>query len=300
MTRTVRALVLLSTLLSVGSLAPPLRRALKVAKPLVVELQVDEPDKAWKLDVEELSERLRTAGASALVAPSELLATVLAEQGRSKGGFPGPVPVLCMANIDDEWSATLDAAKDAGAAGLAVRCAEADHADALGALLEASETAGLECLVIAGADAVVSAAQTGGASAIACAYEGAVPPEASSSSSAVVLGGWDGEESTLARLRADGFDRGLYLIDGCGGDVAAGAAYCESRVKLSRSSASKEWGGSMFASTSADTAPPGVRNPRLWAQAQRQAREIQYESAKSRDLPPPKLGRNSVLGGGGK
>jgi hypothetical protein len=53
----------------------------------------------------------------------------------------------------------------------------------------------------------------------------------------------------------------------------------------------QEWGGSMFASTNADVAPPGVRNPRMWAQSQRQAREIMHESAKSRDLPPPKLVR---------
>ena len=51
----------------------------------------------------------------------------------------------------------------------------------------------------------------------------------------------------------------------------------------------------MFASTSSDVAPPAVRNPRMWQQSQRQAREIMHESAKSRGLAPPKIKRNTVL-----
>ena len=51
----------------------------------------------------------------------------------------------------------------------------------------------------------------------------------------------------------------------------------------------------MFAATNADAAPPSVRNPRAWAQSQRQAREIMHESASSRGLPPPKIKRNTVL-----
>ena len=88
---------------------------------------------------------------------------------------------------------------------------------------------------------------------------------------------------------------GVRFSRNAGGDVAAGAAYCESRVRAHRSKASKEWGGSMFASTSSDVAPPAVRNPRMWQQSQRQAREIMHESAKSRGLAPPKIKRNTVL-----
>ena len=72
--------------------------------------------------------------------------------------------------------------------------------------------------------------------------------------------------------------------------------WCESRVKLFRSKASRQWGGSMFGATSQDSTP-AQRNPRLWAQSQRQAREMMDHSARSRELPPPKLKRNTVLGG---
>ena len=34
---------------------------------------------------------------------------------------------------------------------------------------------------------------------------------------------------------------------------------------------------------------PEKRNPRMWAQSKRQAKEIMHESAASRGLPPPKL-----------
>ena len=52
----------------------------------------------------------------------------------------------------------------------------------------------------------------------------------------------------------------------------------------------------MFGATSQDSTP-AQRNPRLWAQSQRQAREMMDHSARSRELPPPKLKRNTVLGG---
>ena len=38
-----------------------------------------------------------------------------------------------------------------------------------------------------------------------------------------------------------------------------------------------------------ENAPPEQRNPRMWAQSKRQAREVMHESARSRGLPPPKL-----------
>jgi len=38
-----------------------------------------------------------------------------------------------------------------------------------------------------------------------------------------------------------------------------------------------------------ENASPEQRNPRMWAQSKRQAREVMHESARSRGLPPPKL-----------
>ena len=126
----------------------------------------------------------------------------------------------------------------------------------------------------------------------AISFEGAAPVHVVGDSAA--LGAWDGEDETLPELRGAGFGA-MLLLDGCRGDLAANAAWCESRVRTFRSKASSQWGGSMFASTSSDVAPPSVRNPRAWAQSQRQAREMMHESAASRGLPPPKLKRNTVL-----
>ena len=102
-----------------------------------------------------------------------------------------------------------------------------------------------------------------------------------------------GDDDELYALREAGFEA-LLLVDGCVGDIGANAGWCESRVKLFRSKASRQWGGSMFGATS-DDSTPAQRNPRLWAQSQRQAREMMVESARSRDLPAPKLKRNTVL-----
>lgn len=279
----------------VGSLAP-LRRALMISKPIVVEIKIDEPESVLHLDVEDLSARLRYAGAAALVAPSQLVKLVTEEQGVARGDFPGPLPVLCEVNLcqHDNIASFVNFAQDmasAGAAGIAVHCMGAADADLLCRLLEIASAAGLESLVLAGTEKAAGVAQAGGATAVARNYPEARPAAADE---AVVLGVWDGDDAALARLREAGFD-GLLLLDGCGGNVAAGAAYCESRVRAHRSKASKAWGGSMFASTSADVAPPSARNPRMWAQTQRQAREIMHESAKSRGLPPPNIKRNSVL-----
>jgi len=41
--------------------------------------------------------------------------------------------------------------------------------------------------------------------------------------------------------------------------------------------------------TVGENASPEQRNPRMWAQSKRQAREVMHESARSRGLPPPKL-----------
>ena len=91
----------------------------------------------------------------------------------------------------------------------------------------------------------------------------------------------------MTALRDAGF-QSMLLVDGCGGDVGgAGAAWAESRVRVHRSKASAQWGGSMFASTSGDAAPPSAPNPRMWAQSQRQAKEIMHDSAVNRGLKPP-------------
>ena len=288
------ALVLLAAVLPLASaLAPPLRRALKAAKPLVVELLVEDAGSAWELDVEDLSARLRTAGAAALIAPRPLLGAFAAEQAKAKGNFPGPLPLLCEVD-GDGWEAALVSAQDAGALGLAVRCGDESGASELRRLLDGVSEAGLEALVVAGAPELLGVAAAGGAAAIACDYETAAASASSEAEDVIVLGAWDGDDDELARLRAAGFG-GLLLLDGVGGEIADGAPYCEGRVRAHRSKASKEWGGSMFASTSSDAATPEQKNPRLWAQSQRQAREIMHESARSRGLAPPKIKRNTVL-----
>ena len=272
-----------------------LRGLLTKGKPIVVDLRVDAPADAWELDIQEISARLRTAGITALVAPSELIGAFVQEQSSARGNFPGPVPVLCDVPLDGNTD--LAALKEAGAAGIAVKCAGGDSA--LAALLEDASAAKLESVVVAGSEKAAALADAGGATAIACEYEGATAAaadaHASSSTSAVRLGAWDGDDDALVAKREEGFSAFL-LLDGCGGDVAPpNAAWCEGRVRKFRSKASSEWGGSMFASTNTDVQPPSVRNPRMWAQSQRQAREIMHESARSRDLPPPKIPRNTVL-----
>ena len=288
-----------------GSLAPPLARALKAPRPIVVELLVDaplDPDTA-RLDVESLSAQLRTCGANALIIRSDLIGEVANEQESARGSFPEPLPLLSHAGTlgnDADWKAALAAVTDANAAGLALRCADVGGADELREALEATCAAGLESLVLAGSPELLGIATAAGATAVACVYAEASKESAeeagakSDGAAPAMLGAWDGEDDELARLRDAGFSA-MLLLDGCGGDVAAGAGYCESRVRAFRSKASNQWGGSMFASTNSDVAPPSARNPRMWAQSQRQAREIMHESAASRGLPPPKIKRNTVL-----
>ena len=261
-----------------------LARLLSKGKPLLVEVRDDAPKDAWHLDVEDVSRGLRTAGATALLTQAALLNTIAEEQLSARGNFPGPLPVLCEISSAEE----VDAAREAGAAGVAICWPDGHKVEAL---LAASIAAGLDCLVVAGDAEVAATAAAAGAAAVACAYEGATPADVDVPA---VLAAWDGEDDGLAEQRASGFEA-MVLIDGCRGDIAANGAWCESRVGAFRSKASKQWGGSMFASTSSDVAPPSVRNPRAWAQSQRQAREIMHESAASRGLPPPKLKRNTVL-----
>lgn len=296
---TMRFLLLASLLLS-GAASFSLNKLLaKEKKPIVVDLRVDRPADAWPLDVREASEKLRKSGACALIAPHELVGAICEEQEAARGNFPGPLPVLCEIGLERDDSCSSDRAaelttlKTAGAVGVAVRCDNgASAGDALTTLLEESASAQLECLVIAGAEDVVAIAEAGGAAAVACAFDGAT---FEATGDAVRLGAWDGDDDALVAARETGCTK-FILMDGCGGELAPpNVAWCEGRVRSFRTQKSSQWGGSMFASTNGDVAPPGVRNPRMWAQSQRQAREIMYESAKSRDLPPPKLSRNTVL-----
>lgn len=262
-----------------------LRKTFANSKSLIVEVRDERPDEAWHLDVEDLSRQLRAAGAAALVTEAPLLGTLVQEQQSAKGNFPGPLPVLCEVTGADQ----VEAAREAGASGIALCWPSVLETEAV---LAASDAAGLACVVVAGDPDIAELAATNGAVAISCAYEGAAPVHVVGDSAA--LGAWDGEDETLPELRGAGFGA-MLLLDGCRGDLAANAAWCESRVRAFRSKASSQWGGSMFASTSSDVAPPSVRNPRAWAQSQRQAREMMHESAASRGLPPPKLKRNTVL-----
>ena len=274
--------------LALGKILAPMK------KPLVVEVTVDAPTEAWALDVEELSARLRTSGCAAFVAPAQLLSAFVAEQAKARGSFPGPVPVLCEVNLDI-GSSKLEELRGEGAAGFAVRCAGGEDNAALTGLLEAAAAAKVECVVLAESVDAAQAADAGGAAAIVCAFSGADPKEGD----APRLRAWTGDDDELLAARGDGF-QGFLLVDGCGGDVApANAGWCESRIRTFRSKASRDYSGSMFASTNSDVAPPSARNPRMWAQSQRQAREMMHESARSRDLPPPKIARNTVLGGSG-
>ena len=79
----------------------------------------------------------------------------------------------------------------------------------------------------------------------------------------------------------------LLLRDGCDGSVGDGRYRCEALIKASKSKRSKLLSGSMFGVSENDG--PEKRNPRMWAQSKRQAKEIMHESAASRGLPPPKL-----------
>lgn len=286
MSRLVLALILLvSPAHALAASASALRTALANAKSLVVEVRDERPDEAWHLDVEDLSRQLRAAGAAALITEAPLLGTLVHEQQSAKGNFPGPLPVLCEVTGADQ----VEAAREAGASGIALCWPSVLETEAV---LAASDAAGMACVVVAGDPDIAELASTNGAVAISCAYEGAAPEHVGGDSA--TLGAWDGEDETLPELRGAGFGA-MLLLDGCRGDLAANAAWCESRVKAFRSKASSQWGGSMFASTSSDVAPPSVRNPRAWAQSQRQAREMMHESAASRGLPPPKLKRNTVL-----
>jgi len=300
-----RHVVVLLALLLTPASSSSFSKTLLRGRTLIVEVTQDNLDLAWTLDVQDLSADLREAGATALLVSHALFGTVVDEQATARGNFPGPLPVLCQLDASDPaFGSLLTEVSGGGAAGIAVRCEEGTASGAsLGEVVAATAAEGLALLALAADDASQTAAATAGATAVVCVSPDteAAPLSATSGSAektCVVVGAWDGDEEGLQQLRDAGFNAAL-LLDGCGGDIASGRAWCESRVRVFRSKASKSWGGSMFGSTSSDVAPPGARNPRMWAQSQRQAREIMHESAKSRGLPAPKIKRNSVLGGKG-
>ena len=158
----------------------------------------------------------------------------------------------------------------------------------LSAVIGAAEDSGLTPVLLPGGESEAGDSDdlaVGRAAAVLADSPRAVP---AAEEGTVSLGCWDGSEEELKRLRDAGF-RALLLEDACGGDVACGIGRCGALVRLARSNRSSKWSGSMFGATSDDVPPPSVRNPRMWAQSKRQAREIMHESAASRGLPPPKL-----------
>lgn len=244
--------------------AAKLRRTLSRGRPLIVEVTQPDPEGAWSLDVTETSEQLRDAGATALVVPPELLRMVIDEQLSAKGGFPEPLPVFC----------SLDSLEDpsdvAGAAGVVVRCTGGAQQSGFEELSAQVRGADLPLIVIAESSSAHTAAAAAGAVAVVCDYpsESAGGAAAGASATAdegvevpLVLGAWGGDEDEMYSMREVGFE-GMLLIDGCVGDIGDGRAWCESRVRLFRSKASRQWGGSMFGATSEDTTPQ-QRNPRL-------------------------------------
>jgi hypothetical protein len=201
--------------------ATSLRKALSRGRQLIVELTPDDPAAAPVFELDELSARLRDAGAAAVVVPPTLVAPILAEQATAAGDYPGPLPVLCALeglDCDGGGVATL---RERGAAGVAVRVG-ADDADDLATLAAHTADAGLALLVLAADASGVSAAAAVAATVVVRAFadEGAADAEgsgvdagASGTSLPVPLGAWDGSDEALARLRSDGVSAAM-LLDG--------------------------------------------------------------------------------------
>ena len=262
------------------------RRALTTRQPVLVE--ITDADADDPLDVAELSEMCRDAGAAALVLPPSLLGAVAAEQASAKGNYPGPVPLICDPRVADGECAPLELLRDAGAAALAVVAAEAEADGELVVVVDQLTALGLGSLVFARDAGEHERAVAAGAAAVVCDYAGAAAD--GGDDGAVLVRPWDGDADELAALRSDGSGGALLLRDGCAGSIRDGRDRCAFLVREARSKRSSKWAGSMFGVS--DGAPPSARNPRMWAQSKRQAREIMHDSAAKRGLPPPKLGRS--------
>lgn len=271
-------LILVSLTLATDGLL--LHSALGGCRPVIVQIKDDTPADVASWAAEDVSECCRNAGAAVLVVQQELLRLVVNEQERAQGDYPGPVPVVCdLLDVDgsEPAAATLAQVRAAGAAGVLLEARSGAE------IVAAATSEQLESLILARSIEEVEIATAAGACAVICAFDGAT---ATLAGAAHTVGEWEGEDEELQDLRAKGF-KALFLRDGCYGDVRGNGAYCASRVRLALSKKSLQWGGSMFGATSNDVVPPAQRNPRMWAQSQRQAKEIMHESAKSRGLPTP-------------
>jgi len=274
-----------------------LRKALRsTARPLVAHVWDPQPSALPSWAVADVSQTCRTAGASAILVPPSLVSAVAEEQQAHIGDFPGPLPVLadCMlhALLDNEVEMTT--LRRDGAAGIGVRYhvrewGEADELERrLRQTVEAAHELGLGAVLLGEREEAAEWDEVAWRVGAVGAVVGAPRTMGGEEEGVVAIGCWDGSDEELQRLRASGFGA-LLLEDACGGEVERGAPRCNALVRAARSKTSRTWSGSMFGATSGDVIPPNQRNPRLWAQSQRQAREIMHESAASRGLPPPKL-----------
>ena len=240
------------------------------------------------MDAEELSTSCRKAGAAALLLPASMLGPVAAEQALAEGCFPGPLPLVCDLRSADLDELDLADLRSSGASAVAfggsVFAGEAEAAVAR------ARQADLDVLALVGSEADGALAEAAGACAVV--YDaGAAPPleqaDETAAAAAVRVDTWAGDEEGLYALREQGAGA-LLLRDACEGSVYYGTERCAALIRLSQSKQSLVYGGSMFG-TVGENASPEQRNPRMWAQSKRQAREVMHESARSRGLPPPKL-----------
>ena len=270
-----------------SAVLPSLRDALtSSSRPLLVELLDAGPVDA--MDAEELSTSCRKAGAAALLLPASMLGPVAAEQALAEGCFPGPLPLVCDLRSADLEELDLADLRSSGASAVAfggsVFVGEAEAAVAR------ARQADLDVLALVGSEADGALAEAAGACAVV--YDaGAAPPleqaDETAAAAAVRVDTWAGDEEGLYELREQGAGA-LLLRDACEGSVYYGTERCAALIRLSQSKQSLVYGGSMFG-TVGENASPEQRNPRMWAQSKRQAREVMHESARSRGLPPPKL-----------
>ena len=170
------------------------RRALNTRQPVLVE--ITDADADDPLDVAELSEMCRDAGAAALLLPPSLLGAVAAEQASAKGNYPGPVPLICDPRVADGECAPLELLRDAGAAALAVVAAEAEADGELVVVVDQLTALGLGSLVFARDAGEHERAVAAGAAAVVCDYAGAAAD--GGDDGAVLVRPWDGDADELS------------------------------------------------------------------------------------------------------
>ena len=202
--------------------ASKLRKSLTRGRALVVEVTQQRDSEAWKLDVTELSARLRDAGATALLVPPHLIEAVLEEQATAKGNFPEPLPVLCTIDASDATTSgstdALSAMSSGRAAGVAVRHA-GEPTVGLAYVARMTEDAGLPLVVIALDEFAHAAAVAAGAAAVVCDYQ----IESCASASAVgasAVGTADGSTAVSASTEGSALAAGAapVLLGAWGGD----------------------------------------------------------------------------------